>query len=332
MTFAAILKDLQKGKFAPLYFLHGEESYYIDYIADYIKENALTEAQRDFNQHIFYAKETDPQDVLNTARRYPVFAERQVLLVREAQDFRNMDLFVDYVKKPVPSTILVFSHKHKTADKRKAFYKAIKDKAVVLESSKLKEYKVPEWIGQHLSTSNYKIKPKANQLLADHIGNDLSRLVNELDKLMLNLGDRKEITSTDIEKYIGISKDYNSFEFKDAVSSRNFGKAFGILNYFKHNPKAGPYPFLMALLYGYFSVLFALQRVRNLGTREMAQAVGMPEFIVKNYASGLKHYDLNKSKSIIGLLAETDMKTKGVDSGSMDNYDIIIDMVYKIMH
>jgi DNA polymerase-3 subunit delta len=333
MTFEKIKIAIESGKFEPIYFLCGEEAYFIDALTDLLAANVLTEAQRDFNQHLFYARDTDPQEVMNAARRYPVFADRQLIIVKEAQLFKSFDAFIPYVNHPVGSTVLVFNHKHKSLDKRTAFAKALKDKkAVIFEAEKVKEQNIPSWISNHLKSSGYKIDEKSAFLLTEHLGNDLAKIDNELKKLVLSIKDGNIIRDKHIEEFIGISKDFNAFEFTQAVTSKNYPKAMNILFYFEKNPKAGPIEFVLILLYGFFSKLYQLHLSGGMSDADVAKAIGINPYFLKDYKSGVRLYSLPKTEQIISEIAETDAKSKGINNSGVGRYELLKELIFRIMH
>lgn len=265
-SYDTVIKDLRSGKFAPLYFLEGEEPYFIDKIADHIEAHALDEAQRDFNQTVLYGKDTSIADVISSAQRYPVFSDRQVVVIREAQHlfsgqgFKEADekILQSYLENIVPTTILVFCHKYKTLDKRKSISKLIREKAVFVESPKVKENALPEWINRLAHDNGFGIEPRTSQLLAEHLGADLSRIAGEMEKLQLLLPAGSTITDEVVEDHIGISKEFNAFELSDALMKKDFHKCMRILQYFSHNPNAGPMPLIMGSLYNQLSKLYVV--------------------------------------------------------------------------
>lgn len=262
-TFDSIWKDLQAKKFAPIYFLCGEESYYIDLIEDFIATNSLQPHEKDFNFSLFYGKDADPITILNDVKQYPTFADRRVVIVREAQDIKVKDweVFEKYIEHPINSSILIFAHKNKTLDKRTKIAKLIEKKTTYFESKKIAENELPNWIANYVNNRGFKINDDATRVLAENIGNDLSRISNELDKLSVMLSDNAVITTDIIEKYIGISKEYNISEFNNAIIKRDFTKAMKMVMYFEKNPKAGSIIAIIAYLYNHFSKLFVLHQL-----------------------------------------------------------------------
>lgn len=332
MSFEAIKKDIKARKWAPVYCFCGEETYYIDELTNLIMENALTEAERDFNQHVFYAKDSDPQEVVNTARKYPVFAERQLVVVKEAQHFRKWDALEAYIKQPVPSTILVLAHMHKNIDLRTGFGKTVKKQHVYLKANKVKDYQVPKWIATYLAQQGKTMDAKSSALLLEHLGNDLSKIANELNKVVLNIGEKRAITPEHIEKYIGISKDFNAFELSAAVASRDYARAMNIIHYFEKNPKAGPMVFVLTVLYNFFSKIYQLQLNRGMADSDAAKLIRVPHFYFKDYKQGMANYPLRKTESIIADLARYDAKAKGIgNTGAIGPYELLKELLFRIM-
>lgn len=333
MSFQKIKSEIETGKFAPVYFFSGEETWSIDVLTDLLMDKVLTEAERDFNQHVFYSKDTEPQEVINTARRYPVFSERQLVVLKEGQHYRNWDVFMSYLDNPVPSTVLVINHKHKKVDLRTAFGKAVKKKAVYLHAEKLREHAVPGWIKSYLQGMGKTIDEKSCLLIVDHLGNDLSKISNELDKLGLNLGEVAHVTGHHIEEYIGISKDFNAFELTDALAARDFTKAMRIVLYFEHNPKAGPLVLVLGVLFNFYSKLYQMHHNSGLSDSDIARVVRLPPFVVKEYKQAMRKYPAQKTEDIIGLIARYDAKSKGIgSSGAVSPYALLKELIYKIMH
>ena len=328
-TFDSIWKDLQAKKFAPIYFLCGEESYYIDIVEDFISTNALEPHEKDFNFSMFYGKDADPMVVLNDAKQYPAFAERRVVVIREAQDFKvkEWEAFESYFEKPVSSTILVFAHKNKTLDKRTKIAKTIEKYSVYLETKKLSEDVLPAWIVKYVGEKKFKITAEAAKVLAENLGNDLSRIFNEIDKLSVMLSNDTEISTELIEKYIGISKEYNITEFNKAIVYRDFSKAMKMILYFEKNPKAGPIIAIIAYMYNHFSKLFVVQQLKD--SKAIKDALG---WVPPDVSSGAKYYSLQKTTEILHLLCEYDAKAKGLyATGNNSNADLLKELVVKVI-
>ena len=333
MSFDKIKKEILSNQFKPIYFFGGAETYFIDQLTDLIEANALTEAQKDFNLHVFYAKDSDPQDVLNAARRYPVFADRQLVIVKEAQHFaKKWEEFLSYAENPVESTILVFSHKHKSLDKRTTFGKLIAKEAVHFDSKKIKDYQVTGWIKEFLGNQGMSIEDKSAYLVAEHIGNDLAKITNELDKLLINIPKGEVITPNHIEKHIGISKDFNAFELSNAIADKNYAKAMNIIHYYEQNPKAGPFVLVLASIYNFFSKLFQLHHSKGMSDREIMSAIKVPPFVFKNYKAGAGKYPLSKTEEVVMEIATYDARSKGIgNTGRIGHYELLKELVYKIM-
>ncbi|MDH5598902.1 MAG: DNA polymerase III subunit delta [Cyclobacteriaceae bacterium] len=332
-----ILKDLKENKYAPLYFLQGEEPFYIDKIADYIEKNALQEAEKSFNLTIVYGKDVKVQDVLNHARRFPMMALRQVVIVKEAQNVQDLGKeegqkhLLDYIDNIVSSTILVFCHKHKSLDGRKALAKAIDKKSILVNTKKLYDNQLPPWIESYVSTKGHKISPKATQMLCDYIGNDLERMSNEIDKVLINYTESILIDDKVISKYVGISKDYNVFELQKSLIEKDIVKAISIVNYFKSNPKDHPIIPVIAILFSFFSKLLIAGQIPDKSNKGIASALGINPFFAKDYLYAMKQYSLVQIINAIHYLKEADLRSKGVDSGSIDQGEILRELVVKIL-
>lgn len=335
MTHDQILQSLKKGNYQPLYFLHGPESYFIDSIADYVEENALPEEARAFNLMVLYGKDTDAQMVIDNARRFPVMAERQVVLLREAQDMRTLKNLEGYVKSPVPTTVLVICHKHKKFNMNNAFGKALKAKAVILESKNLYDNQVPDWIVSYLRRKKLKITPGGAELIAEYLGTDLSKVANELDKLALNLEAGAEVTAQHIEANIGISKDYNVFELQRALGERNVAKANRIAFYFAANARKHPMPMVVGTLYNYFSKVYMLHFLRKSPEAELLKTLKLRSgYFLREYRAAARNFPRPKVEQVLGLLREYDLKSKGVDFNNVGKPDgaLLKEMVWRILH
>jgi DNA polymerase-3 subunit delta len=335
MTHDQILQSLRKGEYQPLYFLHGTESYFIDEIADYIEEHALPEEARAFNLMVLYGKDTDAQTVVDNARRFPVMAERQVIILREAQEMRTLKDLDSYVKHLVPSTVLVICHKHKKFNMNSALGKALKEKAVVFESKSLYDNQVPDWIVGYLRKKKLKITPDGAELIAEYLGTELSKIANELDKLALNLGAGTEVNVHHIEANIGISKDYNVFELQRALGERNVGKANRIVHYFAANPKKNPMPVVVGALYNYFSKVYMLHFLKKSPESELLSSLKLrSSYFLREYRMAARNFRQPKVEQVLGLLREYDLKSKGVDFNSVGKPEgaLLKEMVWRILH
>ena len=335
VTYEGIMRDLMEGKFAPVYYLHGEESYYIDKIADYIAEHALQPEERDFNQTIMFGSDVSASMIADTCRRYPMMAERQVVIVKEAQNVKNTEALEKYMKQPLRSTVLVICHKNGKIDGRKREYvKAIQQAGILFESAKLRERELPAFIEKYLGQKNVSIDPKSTQLIADAIGADLSRLTSELDKVLISLPeDNRRVTPQVVEDQIGVSKDFNGFELRDAIVNRNIFKANQIMNYFDKNPKAGSIYSFLPMMFNYFQNLM-LAYYSPKKTQE-----GIAEFLelrspwaAKDYMTGMRNYSGVKVMQIISKLREIDAKSKGLDNPSTPPEELMKELIFFILH
>ncbi len=332
MTAEKILSELKAGSYHPVYFLMGEESYYIDLITNYISEHVLDEGEKSFNQTVLYGKDTDTAGIINTAKRYPMMAERQVVIVKEAQNLKDIDDLVYYVKQPLKSTLLVINYKYKKLDKRKVLYNELKEHAVVFESNRLYDDKIPGWISAYLSTRNINIESKASRLLTEFLGNDLSKIVNELEKLIITMeGPGNTITSALIERNIGISKDYNNFELQKALIQKDALKAFRIVDYFDKNQKNNPYVVTIAILFAFFSKVLNLHFLKDRSKGNVALALRVSPYFVSDYQAAARRYDPRKTVEVIALLREYDLKSKGVGNVSTPPGDLLRELIYKIL-
>jgi DNA polymerase-3 subunit delta len=333
-----VLKDLQSGRFAPVYFLQGEETYYIDLIANYIEKNALQESEKSFNQVVAYGKDIDIAGILSNARRFPMMAERQVVIVKEAQEVSDLTkeagqiMLESYIKNPLPSTILVFCHKYKSLDGKRKIAKALDEFAIVVNSKKLYDNQVPDWIMNYLKIKGFKIIPKAVQMLAESIGNDLSRLSNEIDKLLINLQEGTEITPDLIQKYVGISKEYNVFELQKALINRDILKANQIINYFEADPKSNPLIPIITILFNFFSKVLMAHSAPDKSERGLASLLKVNPFFVKDYLLAMRSFSAYKTVEIIHYLRIADLQSKGMESGSATEGQILKELVFKILH
>lgn len=333
MTHKDILKALKKKDYQPIYFLYGNEPYYIDYLSNYIEKNVLTEDEKAFNQTILYGKETSHLQIVDAARRYPIMAERQVILLKEAQNMKNLSKLEKYIQHPMPTTLLVICYKHKKFDKRTKFAKALTKKAVVFESKKLYDNKIPDWAIGYLKEKGYQLAPNAAELLTEFLGTNLSKIANELDKLMINLSKDVTITVNHIRDNIGISKDYNVFELQNALARKDIVKAQRIIYYFKANPKKNPLVVVIGSLYNFFSKVYIAHFYKNVGDKELAKKLGLRSiYFLKQYKTAASKYNKAKTEQIISLLREYDLKSKGVNRDSTPESALMQELVYGILH
>ena len=340
MTAADILKDLKNRKYKPLYLLHGDEPYFIDLVSNYVEHELLPDAEKGFNQTVLYGKDTEVMTVLNAAKRYPMMADCQVVLVKEAQemkwgsesdDKKSINPLLSYLENPLPSTILVFCYKYGKFDKRKKTYKAIEKNGLVFESAALYDSKIPGWIETYLTQKGYRINQQASLMLAEYLGNDLSKIVNELDKLMLNVEAGQEITLKHIQDNIGISKEYNVFELQTALAKKDPFKTNQIINYFEANPKANPIVLVLGNLNNFFSKVLIYHYSKDRSQQNIARELGISPFFVKDYELAARSYNLGKTMQIISYLRECDIKSKGVESNT-DHGGLMKELMFKILH
>ena len=333
MTFESILADLQQKKYLPIYFLMGDEPYFIDQITNYIAQNVLKEEEKAFNQTVLYGKDIDIGNLINTAKRYPMMAPYQVVVVKEAQNIRNIDDLVYYAQNPLKSTILVVNYKYKTLDKRKKLVKEIEKKGVLFESKKLYNDKLPDWITKYLKTRGFQIQPTAALLLSEFLGSELSKIVMELDKLMLILPkEEKLITSVHIEDNIGISKDYNNIELQNALVKKDHLKAYRIVEHFNQNQKDNPFVVTIGTLYSFFNKIIVYYFLQDKSKQSVATALKIHPFFVADYQNAARVFPPKKAVEIISLLREYDLKSKGVRNVSASPGDLLKELVYKILN
>ena len=338
VTPESILKDLKEKKYAPVYFLQGEETYYIDMISDFIEDNVLTEAEKGFNQTILYGRDVATNVILTNARRFPMMSERQVVIVKEAQAVNDINkeagqkLLTDYIQNPVPSTILVFCYKNKTLDKRKSLGKLIEKHAVALTTKKLYDNQVPAWVESYMKSKGFGITPKATQMLSDSIGNDLERLANEIDKMLINFKEKIQIDEGVVQKYVGISKDYNVFELQKALITKDVIKANKIVNYFEANSKKNPIIPIIAILFSFYSKLLIAFHAKDKSERNLASVLKVSPYFVKDYMFAMKNYNPMQVVNNIHYIREADLKSKGVDNISATEGQILKELVFKLLH
>jgi DNA polymerase III subunit delta len=331
MSAETIINSWKKQQFRPLYWLEGEEEYHIDKVMDYAEQHLLTEAEKGFNLTIFYGKDADWAQVVNACRRYPMFAERQVILLKEAQQMRDIDKLEAYIENPLVSTIFVVAYKEKKVDGRTKLAKLLKEKGELLSTKKMYDNQLPDWTQDMVRQKGFGIGQKALLLLVDHVGNNLTRLENEVDKVVINLGSRKEITEDDIEEYIGISKEYNVFELQEALARKDLGKAIKIIQYFEGNPKAGPIQMILPSLYNFFSKTFMVFGVGSKDEKTVASAIGVHPFFVKDYLRAASLYQYPGAERAILLLHQYNLRSIGVHDSGTPDADLLKEMVYKIV-
>lgn len=333
MEFDQIIQELRKKIYHPVYFLTGEEPYYIDQISGYIEENVLTPAEKGFNQSIYYGRDTEPLTVMESARRFPMMANQQVIIVKEAQEWRTLEPLQKYLNTPSKSTILVINYKYKKIDGRTELSKILKKNTVYFESKKVRDYQIPQWAERYVAEKGFTIAPQATQMLADFLGDDLGKIVNELNKLFILVPQGMKITPEHIEKNIGISKDYNTFELTNALGAKDVLKANRIINYFADNPGSGSVPNVTAVLFSYFSRMFRYHFMTDKSESAVMSEFKLPGMIARKFITEARRYNPTKIFEIIGILREYDMKSKGLDaSGEVTQGDLLKEMIYKILH
>jgi DNA polymerase-3 subunit delta len=328
-----IVNNIKAGNIKPIYFLMGEEPYYIDKLSDYIEKNVLTEDEKGFNQTVLYGRDVSVEDIISTAKRYPMMSERQVVIVKEAQDLsRTIDKLESYVENPLLSTVLVFCYKYKTLDKRKKMTKLLDKVGVVYESKKLYENQVGDWIKRILSGKGYSIEPKANAMLVEFLGTDLGKINNELEKLQIILPKGTTFTPKDIEENIGFSKDFNVFELRKAIGERNQLKAYKIAQYFADNPKDHPIVMTTGLIFSFFVQILQYHGLKDKNPKNVAVVLKVNPFFLKDYDVALKNYPMKKVSQIVATLRDIDLKSKGVGANALPQSDLLREMLYKIFN
>ncbi len=329
-----IIKGIRERKFSPIYYLMGEEPYYIDKISEYIASTILTEEEKEFNQTILYGNETDIGTIITAAKRYPMMSEYQVIIIKEAQNLKNIDDLSYYLQKPLQSTILVFCHKNGTIDRRKKVTSFIEKCGILYESKKLKEAQLPGFITDYLKRKHIAIEAKAAEVLAEFVGADLSRLTGELEKLIITLpkGENR-ITPEQIERYIGISKDYNNFELKNALIEKDIFKANRIIKYFEENPKSNPIQMTLSVLFAFFSNLMLAYYAPQKNEQGIAEQLSLRNpWQAKEYMMAMKRFSGVKVMNIISEIRMADARSKGVGNSSQSNGEILKELIYKILH
>lgn len=333
-TYEEVVRSIRKRQLAPIYFLMGEEDYYIDRIADYVVDTVLTESEKEFNLTVMYGLETDISTVINAAKRYPMMAEHQIVMVKEAQHMKNLDDLSYYLQKPLISTILVICYKHGSLDKRKKLTALIEKTGILFESKKLKEAQLPGFITSYLKRKQVEIEPKAQEMLAEFVGTDLNRMAGELEKLIITLvpGQRR-ITPEQIERNIGISKDYNNFELKSSLIEKNVEKANQIVKYFEDNPKNNPLVLTLSILFSFFSNLMLAYYAPDKTDRGIAAYLGLRSpWQAKEYMVAMQRYSGRKTMAIIGALRDCDARSKGVANSSVSDGQLLRELIYFILH
>ena len=331
MPVEKIINEWKKNVFRPVYWLEGEEEYYIDKIVDYAEHHILNESEAGFNLTVFYGKDASWADVLNACRRYPMFAERQVVLLKEAQQMKDVEKLEAYVEYPLPSTVFVVAYKDKKVDGRTRFAKLLKEKGILLMTKKMYDDKLPEWTRELIESKGLSISQKGVMLLVDHIGNDLSRIENEIEKISVNLGKRTTITEEDIEAYIGVSKDFNVFELQSALGNKDFGKAIRIIQYFEANPKAAPIQLVLPSLYSFFSKVFMVYGMNTRDEKTVASGLGVNPYFVKDYIRAASLYTYPQVETVLLLLHDYNLKSVGVNDAGTADASLLKEMVVKMI-
>lgn len=332
MDHKLLLKEIRNKKFEKIYFLHGEEPYFIDVLTKAIQDNALEESERDFNQSILYGKDAEVLSLISELKSYPMMAERRLVILKEAQYFKAIEQLESYLENPANSTIFVICYKYKTFDARKKTLKNALKNGVVFKSEKVKEYQLAEWIQQYIKTTGYELTSKACMLLIESLGNELGRIVKELEKLAVLIEKGTIINENHIEENIGISKDYNVFELTNAVANKDNLKALKIVDYFDHNPKAADLVFVISNLFKFFSQIMRIHFLPNKSREAVAQALGVHPFVAGELTNAKNKYDPRKIAANIALIHEYDLKSKGVGNTSATQGELMREMVYQLIH
>lgn len=340
MTFEQIIGDLKKKIYHPVYFFHGEEPYYIDQLSDYIEKNILSEGEKEFNQTVLYGKEVDVLTLISYARRYPMMSNYQVIILKEAQDMKSLftrnkeekDLFSEYLLKPTTSTILVLCYKYEKLDGRTKAAKTIEKNSVFFESKKLYDNQLPAWISKYASGKGLKIDSKAVQMLSENLGNDLTKVANEISKLSINLKQGQEITPAMVEENIGVSKDFNVFELLNAIGNRNVFKAFRIVDYFGSNPKANPFVLTVTQLYLYFMKVLSYHQLEDRSKNNAASVLGVSPYFLGDYIKAAQEYSPGHCIRNIGYIHNYDLRSKGVNDAGTGDGELLKELIYKILN
>lgn len=331
MSALSILSEWKKNSYKPVYWLEGEEEFYIDEVMEYAEKKILSSSEAEFNLSVFYGKDANWVDIINSCRRYPMFAEKQVVLLKEAQQMKDIDKLDGYIEKPLTSTILVVSYKGKTLDGRGRLSKIIKKHGEIFLSKKIYDNQLPAWTNGYLQSKGFEITPKALMLLVDHVGNDLSRISNEVEKLSVNLGTVKNITEDDIEKYIGVSKEFNIFELQHALSKKDLAKAIRIIQYFDANPKAAPFQLLLPSLYNYFAKIITVYQMSDRSEKALRPLFFNNPTATQQALDTLSNYSYGETEKVILLLHDYNLKSLGINSYGTSNSALLKELAYKIV-
>lgn len=332
MSFENIRKDIQNKSFKPIYFFYGDEAYFIDQLTNDLMKNVLTEDEKAFNEHVFYGNDIDMGKIVMQAKQFPMMSDYQLVIVKEAQHLhKELEELKSYAASPLESTILVFNYKYKSPDKRTAVIKNINKNGVLAEFKKLYENQIPNWIELQANERNLQLESSVKFTLAEYIGSDLSRIVNELDKLKVILSENTEVTPEIVEKHIGISKEFNNFELTKALSKKDIKTAFKIVNYFGKNPKDNSIFATISVLYNFFTKVMIYHTLKDKSQRNVASALGVHPFFTSEYEMASHSFPIKKTTQIISFLRETDMKAKGVDStGNVTENELMVELLYKV--
>jgi DNA polymerase-3 subunit delta len=331
--------DILKQNFSPVYLLMGEEEFYIDHLTNLILNNAISEHEKDFNLSILYGKDTSISHIISISKQYPVMAERKLVIIKEAQellkkdsDGNNLDDLVSYISNPLSSTILILNVKYKSIDKRKSIYKAFLKNGIVYESKKLYENQVQDWIIDYLYKKKITIDKKSTFLLTELLGTEINKIANELDKLIVLKSSEKKINEDDIEKYVGISKDFNVFELRKAIGQRDLTRCIKIIDYFSKNPKSNPAVVVISLIFDFFLKLFIYHSISDKSDRNIATQLKINPYFVRDYSSAAKNFSMKNISNKITILRDYDLKSKGLGSINSNNSDLLKELVIKLLH
>lgn len=337
-SFQQILKEVRAGDFKPVYLLGGEEPFHLDQLEEAIRQHAVAEQERDFNEEVLYGRDTNLQQIIGSAKQFPMMAPRRLVLVKEAQELREwqskekLEVLAKYAESPVPSTVLVLVHRNKMPDKRLSVVKKLASAGVVFHAQRIKDYKLPEWIEQFVSARNRRISPRIARLLSEYLGNDLKKVAGELNKLFISLPEGGEVDDVMVESHIGISKEFNVFELTNALASKDIGRVTKIVTYMRANAKTHPVPMVLPILTNYFSRLLAFHNLPDQSQQSAARALKVHPYAVKEYTLAARNYSPAKLERIFGYLRTCDKKSKGIDNATTDAYDLLQETLFKTLH
>ncbi|MFZ1749196.1 MAG: DNA polymerase III subunit delta [Saprospiraceae bacterium] len=330
MTADSIIQDIKKGNISPIYFLNGDEPYFIDLISDYIQKNVLTEAEQAFNLVVLYGKELEFKQVVDEARQYPMMSSRRVIIIKEAQSMSDLTELAGYIDQPLSSSVLVMCYKHKTLDKRTKFAKLLSEKAIVFTAKKLYDSQLSPWVDQYIKSLGYQTDRGVCEILSEYIGADLSKMTNEIQKLIINIPTSKSITVDHVREHIGINKDFDVFEFQKALGSKNYSKSFRIMQYLAQNSKANPPVVVIASVFSYFNKIMIAQSRKGVSDQDLAKLLGVNAFFVKEYISAAKNFSTQEMFAIFEMLKRTDKWSKGVQTRGMSEASILKELLYTV--